>query len=114
MTLFEVVRREIDWEKKFIDKMKFYKDFYDNYCMGDSGYKNMPQLILVCEDDKHMAETFKQIVTNSLELSNITLLFTTDLRQNEENLSKSLIQFKLDETTQKYKVQNVELKLLES
>ena len=60
------------------------------------------------------AETFKQIVTNSLELSNITLLFTTDLRQNEENLSKSLIQFKLDETTQKYKVQNVELKLLES
>lgn len=76
--------------------------------------KNMPQLILVCEDDKHMAETFKQIVTNSLELSNITLLFTTDLRQNEENLSKSLIQFKLDETTQKYKVQNVELKLLES
>ena len=112
--IFEVVRREIDWEKKFIDKMKFYKDFYDNYCIGDSGYKNMPQLILVCEDDKHMAETFKQIVTNSLELSNITLLFTTDLRQNEENLSKSLIQFKLDETTQKYKVQNVELKLLES
>ena len=112
--IFEGVRREIDWEKKFIDKMKFYKDFYDNYCIGDSGYKNMPQLILVCEDDKHMAETFKQIVTNSLELSNITLLFTTDLRQNEENLSKSLIQFKLDETTQKYKVQNVELKLLES
>ena len=112
--IFEVVRREIDWEKKFIDKMKFYKDFYDNYCIGDSGYKNMPQLILVCEDDKHMAETFKQIVRNSLELSNITLLFTTDLRQNEENLSKSLIQFKLDETTQKYKVQNVELKLLES
>jgi hypothetical protein len=112
--IFEVVRREIDWEKKFIDKMKFYKDFYDNYCIGDSGYKNMPQLILVCEDDKHMAETFKQIVTNSLELSNITLLFTTDLRQNEENLSKSLIQFKLDATTQKYKVQNVELKLLES
>ena len=74
----------------------------------------MQQLILVCEDDKHMAETFKPIVTNSLELSNITLLFTTDLRQNEENLSKSLIQFKLDETTQKYKVQNVELKLLES
>ena len=112
--IFEVVRREIDWEKKFIDKMKFYKYFYDNYCIGDSGYKNMPQFILVCEDDKHMAETFKQIVTNSLELSNITLLFTTDLRQNEENLSKSLIQFKLDETTQKYKVQNVELKLLES
>ena len=111
--IFEVVRREIDWEKKFIDKMKFYKDFYDNYCIGDSGYKNMPQLILVCEDDKHMAETFKQIVTNSLELSNITLLFTTDLRQNEENLSKSLIQFKLDATTQKYKVQNVELKLLD-
>ena len=37
--IFEVVRREIDWEKKFIDKMKFYKDFYDNYCIGDLDIK---------------------------------------------------------------------------
>ena len=94
--------------------MILYKDFYENFVPGDSGFSAMPQLIFVCEDDRHTAEVFKEIVKNKLEIPQIKSYFTTDLRQNEENLSKSLIQFKLDATTQKYKVQNVELKLLES
>ena len=92
--------------------MKLYADFYENYVMGDSGYSSMPQLILVGEDDKHLAEMFKEVVTAGIVISKISLLFTTDLRQNEEDLSKSLIQFKLDQETNKYKVENVELKLL--
>ena len=112
--IFEVVRREDDWKKKLVDKMKLYKDFYENYVMGDSGFSSMPQLIIVAEDDKHMAEIFKEIVTAQVEISKISLLFTTDLRQNEEDLSKSLVQFKLDEATNKYKIENVNLKLLES
>ena len=111
--IFEVIRREDDWQKKLVDKMKLYKDFYENYVIGDSGFSNMPQLILVCEDEKHMAEAFKEIVTNSVEIPQISLLFTTDLKQNDESLEKSLVQFKLDETTNKYKVNNVSLKLLE-
>ena len=43
----------------------------------------------------------------------MNLYFTTDLRQIEENLTKSLLEFKLDEQTNKYKVENIELKLLE-
>ena len=112
--IFETVRREDDWKTKFVDKMKLYKDFYENFVMGDSGYNTMPQLIIVAEDDKQMAECFKEIVTSGTEISKITLLFTTDLRQNEENLAKSLVQFKLDENTNKYKVDNVSLKLLEA
>lgn len=112
--IFEVVRREDNWKKKLVDKMKLYKDFYENYVMGDSGYSSMPQLIIVAEDDKHMAEIFKEIVTEQVEISKISLLFTTDLRQNEEDLSKSLVQFKLDDATNKYKIENVNLKLLES
>ena len=111
--IFEAVRREDDWQNKLVDKMKLYKDFYENYVMGDSGYSTMPQLIIVSEDDKHMAECFKEIVKSGTEISKISLLFTTDLRQNEEDLSKSLVQFKLDETTNKYKLENVSLKLLE-
>ena len=111
--IFEVVRREDDWQKKLTDKMKLYKDFYENFVMGDSSYSNMPQLIIVGEDDKHMAEIFKEIITSGNEISKISLLFTTDLRQNDDDLSKSLVQFKLDETTNKYKVENVSLKLLE-
>ena len=43
--VFEVVRREPDWEKKLVDKMRLYKDFYENFVQGDSGFSSMPQLI---------------------------------------------------------------------
>lgn len=110
--VFEVIRREDDWEKKLVDKMKLYKDFYENFQVGDSGYMSLPQLILICEDEKHMAQTFKCIVVNGLEISNIKLYYTTDLRQNEETLAKTLVEFKLDAETQKYKMENIEVKLL--
>ena len=108
--LFEVIRREIDWQKKFVDKAKLYKDFYENYVLGDSGFSSLPQLIFVCEDEKHMAETFKEIVKNQIEIPHIKLYFTTDLRQNKESLEDTLVEFKLVDG--KYKMENVELKLL--
>ena len=110
--VFEVIRREDDWEKKFVDKMKLYKDFYENFQVGDSGYNSLPQLILICEDERNMAEAFKIIVMNKLEISNIKLYFSTDLRQNQETLEKTLVEFKLDPETQKYKMENIEVKLL--
>ena len=113
ISFFEVVRREEDWKNKLTEKMRLYQDFYDNFVPGDSGFPIMPQLIFVCEDEKHTAETFKLIVTKGLEISKIKLYFTTDLRQNKESLEDTLIEFKLDENTNKYKVANVELKLLE-
>jgi len=110
--VFEVIRREQEWEKKLADKMKLYHDFYENFVTMDSGFENVPQLIFVCEDDRHAAEVFKTIVINKLELPKIKLLFTTDLKQNNETLENTLIEFKLDEKTGKYKVENIELKLL--
>jgi len=110
--IFEVIRREEDWKKKLVDKMRLYKDFYANFQAMDSGYMSMPQLIIVCEDDKHMAETFKQIVVNEVEIPEIKLYFTTDLRQNEESLDKTLVEFRIDETTKKYKMFGIEVKLL--
>ena len=110
--LFEVIRREDDWQKKLVDKMRMYKDFYENFIPMDSGFNSMPQLIIICEDEKHMVETFKAIVVNQVEISKIKLYFSTDLRQNEETLAKTLVEFKIDETTGKYKMENVEVKLL--
>ena len=112
--LFEAVRREEDWEKKLVEKMRFYQDFYENFQPMDSGFMTIPQLIFICEDDKHCAETFKTIITNKVELPKIKLYFTTDLKQNAESLVKTLIEFRLDERTNKYKVEDVELKLLEA
>ena len=108
--LFEVIRREDDWKKKLTEKMRLYKDFYENFVTGDSGFSNIPQLILVCEDDRHMAETFKEIVLNKVEIPKIKLYFTTDLRQNEETLESTLVEFKLVDG--KYKKEDVKLKLL--
>ena len=110
--LFEVIRREQDWQKKLQDKIAMYKEFYENFVQGDSGFSNLPQLILVCEDDKHTAEAFKEIVKNKLEIPQIKLYFTTDLRQNNETLENTLIEFRIDETTKKNKMFNVEVKIL--
>ena len=57
-----------------------------------------------------MAECFKEIVTNKVEISQIKLLFTTDLRQNKDTLDDTLVEFKLVDG--KYKMEDVELKLL--
>lgn len=108
--VFEVIRREDNWQKKAVDKMRLYKDFYENFVPGDSGFSSIPQLILVCEDEKHMAETFKEIITNQVEIPQIKLYFTTDLRQNKETLEDTLVEFKLVDG--KYKMENIELKLL--
>ena len=108
--LFEAVRREFDWQKKLVEKMNLYKDFYENFQPGDSGFSGLPQLILVCEDENHMAECFKEIVTNKVEIPQIKLLFTTDLRQNKDTLDDTLVEFKLVDG--KYKMEDVELKLL--
>ncbi len=111
--IFEAVRREEDWEKKLIDRMKLLKDFYENFVTFDSGYETKPQLVLLCEDNKHEVEVFKIIVMNKLEIENMKICMTTDLKQNGETLSNSLSEFVLDETTGKYKIQEVNLKILE-
>lgn len=109
--VFETVRREADWQKKLIEKMRLYKEFYENFIPGDSSFSSMPQLIFICEDEKHMAETFREIVMNQVEIFQIKLYFTTDLRQNNETLEDTLVEFKLVDG--KYKMENIELKLLE-
>jgi hypothetical protein len=111
--VFEAVRREENWEKKLIDRMNLLKDFYENFVQFDSGYEIKPQLVLLCEDDKHTIETFKVIVSNNLEISNMKICFTTDLKQNSTSLVNSLTEFVLDETTEKYKIQELNLKILE-
>ena len=110
--LFECVRREMDWQAKFVDRMRLYKEFYDNFVRMDSGFDSMPQIIFVCEDDKHMAEVFVEIVKNRLELDKIKLYFTTDLKQNSGALNKSLVEFVKDDATGKFKANNIEIKFL--
>ena len=41
--LFEVVRREEDWEKRLDERMRLYKDFYENFLPNDSNFERPPQ-----------------------------------------------------------------------
>lgn len=108
--IFDVIRRNEDWEKKLVERMNLWKDFYDNFEPGDSGFSTLPQLVFVCEDERHMAETFKTIVTNKINIQKISFYYTTDLSQNSDNLSKSLYDF--IEENGKYKIRNLEAKIL--
>lgn len=109
--IFETVRREENWANIFEERMKLYKDFYEDFVQFDSGYEKAPQLILVAEDDKHMVEIFKIIVTKKLEIPKMRIYFTQDLNQNATTLDKSLIEFVTDENG-KYKMNTVEVKIL--
>ena len=110
--IFECVRRDEGWESKFLDRIRLYKDFYDNFVPFDCGYQLPPQLIIVCEDDKHAVETYKVIITNKVDTSKFKIYYTTDLKQNASTLDKSLMEFSFDEATGKFKANNVEIKLL--
>jgi len=110
--VFDCARRDEKWQENFVQRMRLLKDFYDNFVPFDSGYETVPQLIIVCEDDKHMVQTFKEIVSNKIEIDKIKLYFTTDLKQNSATLDKSLVEFVKEEKTGKYKSNNVEIKLL--
>ena len=110
--IFECVRRDEEWESKFLDRIRLYKDFYDNFVPFDCGYQLPPQLIIVCEEDKHAVETYKVIITNKIDTSKFKIYYTTDLKQNASTLDKSLMEFSFDEATGKFKANNVQIKIL--
>jgi len=108
--VYEAVRREEGWKESLVKRMKLWQDFYKNFAKGDSGFETIPQLVFICEDKKHMAETFKEIVMNRVDIPKMKLYFTTDLAQIEDKLERSLYTFV--EKEGKYKESNVDAKIL--
>ena len=108
--VYEIIRRNKEWAIQLGDRMKQWSNFYNSFAPGDSGFGNIPQLIFVCEDEKHMAEVFKELAVNNMFIDKIKFYFTTDLEQNKDSLEKSLYEFV--EEGGKYKVKNVEAKIL--
>ena len=108
--VYEVIRRNSDWENQFILRMESWKNFYNNFTPGDGKFKTLPQLIFVCEDMQHMAEILKIVVMNNIEINKIKFYYTTDLEQNNNNLSNSLYNFVIENG--KYKINRTEAKIL--
>lgn len=112
--IFEVVRRNPGWEEKFMEKMKLYEEFYDNYTAKDCGFDKRPQLVIIGEDDAHIIELFKDVKRVNAELKGIEIYYSTDLRQLEEEINKTLITFKQDPETGRYRMEMAEISLLEN
>lgn len=110
--VFEVVRRNPGWEEKFMEKMKLFEEFYANYQAKDCGFDKKPQLVIVGEDDEHLIEIFKAVKKIRVELNGIEIYYTTDLRQLEREIDKTLITFKQDSVTGKYKMEIQQVPLL--
>lgn len=111
--IFEVVRRNPGWEEKFMEKMKLYEEFYDNYQAKDCGFDKRPQLVIIGEDDNHVIDLFRDIKRIKVELKGIEIYYSTDLRQLEDEIDKTIIAFKQDPETGRYRMEMAQLSMLE-
>lgn len=110
--VFEVVRRNEDWQNMLAEKIQLYSDFYENFTRNDAGFYEKPQLVFVGEDIQHIAEIFRIIKKVSLTLKDDDMYFTTELKHLEENLEKSINVFELEQETRKYKLITKTLEIL--
>ncbi len=101
--VFEVIRRNEQWEEKLIEKMQLYADFYNFFLAKDCDFEKAPQLVIVAEDNQHISEIFKIIKKAAIPLKDTEMLFTTELKHLADNLESSLIEFQYNQENNTYK-----------
>ena len=87
-----------------METIKLYEEFYANFQAKDCGFDKKPQLIIIGEDDEHIVEIFKAFKRINAELKGIEVYYSTDLRQLEPEMDKTLITFRQDKETGRYKM----------
>lgn len=107
--IYEVIRKENDWKEKIVNKLKLYKSCYDEINLNINKFTEIPQLVLVCEDDEHVVELMKELILKKCIIDCIKLYFSTDLRIKND-VKNSIIEFKLN-CNNKYEMSNKKMKL---
>lgn len=110
--IFEVVRRNEDWQNMFAEKVQLFSDFYENFAKNDCGFLNLPQLVFVGEDIKHLAEMFRVIKKVTSVLKDEDMYFTTETKHLADDLTDSMDIFELDKNNNKYKLTTKTLDIL--
>ncbi|MDD2627449.1 MAG: hypothetical protein PHR25_00015 [Clostridia bacterium] len=100
--IFEVVRRNEEWQTMLAEKIQLYSDFYENFVKNDAGFYEPPKLVFVGEDVNHNAEIFRIIKKVGMFVKDEDMYFTTDLEQLEVNLEKTISVFEFDKENNKY------------
>ena len=112
--VFEVVRRNEDWQNMFAEKIQLFSDFYENFMANDAGFKEAPKIVFVGEDVNHIAEMFRIVKKVSAVLQDENMYWTTELKHLEEDLTKTISVFELEKDTKKYKLVTKQLDILKS
>ena len=110
--VFEVVRRNEEWQNMIAEKLQLYADFYENFAKNDAGFYAKPQLVFVGEDVAHNAEIFKIAKKIGFVLKDEEMYFTTDIEQLEDSLEKTISVFEYDKENNKYKLVQKQLDIL--
>lgn len=110
--VFEIVRKNEDWQNMFAEKIQLYSDFYENFARNDAGFYDKPQLVLVGEDVQHFADMFRIIKKVNVALKDDEIYFTTELKHLEEDLENSISVFELEPESKKYKLVTKTLDIL--
>ena len=95
-----------------MEKIKLYEEFYENYQAKDCGFDKKPQLIIIGEDNEHLIEIFKATKKIKAELNGIDVYYSTDLMQLENDMDKTLIAFRFEQETGKYRMEMQQVPLL--
>lgn len=106
--VFVVTRSYDGFMEKTVNDLAAYCEFVENFSPTPDMLEP-PQLIIVGEDDKHLFEVFKQVLTHKLQAADREFLYTSDLRVICGELNRSLIKFTLIKENEKIKPKIVEL-----
>lgn len=110
--VFEVIRRNDEWEDKLVEKLNLYAEFYNFFVAKDCGFEVPPQLVIVGEDNEHIGEIFKIIKKAAIPLKDEEMFFTTELKHLADTLEGSLIEFEYNKEANTYKGITVKSSLL--
>ncbi len=110
--VFEVVRRNEDWQNMLAEKLQLYADFYENFSKNDAGFYELPQIVFVGEDVNHNAEIFRIAKKIGFNIKDEDMYFTTDLEQLEDSLEDSISIFEYDSENNKYKLTTKKIEFL--
>jgi len=110
--IFEVVRRNEEWQTMLAEKLQLYSDFYENFAKNDAGFYEPPKLAFVGEDVNHNAEIFRIIKKVGIVVKDEDMYFTTDLEQLEANLEKTISVFEFDKENNKYRLVQKKMEIL--
>lgn len=89
--IIEPIRRNDNWQQDLMERISLINQIIKEHFLSlhREVLRGMPVVILLCEDDVHM----NQVYSFSADIINNRFFFTTDVRQLEDKLLSSLIQF---------------------